>query len=202
MKKIGKVLIVLFSILVSTVVMIVTILVVNEQFTPDTTSLLNKPFLVRFAYVFLPFLLGLVVFIFIFICIKKLTTRFPVLTIATVIFVIFGVCCLFKPYKIFHGDVGPYKEGQTVLTHINFGKIEPGNVVIYKGNGNLDMIGLTISASGDKAQNVRYLSGEKFMGSTVPLNYYVVRTFTTQKDPLSWLIYKKQIDFVVWFPFK
>jgi len=202
MKKMGRALIVLFSILISTITMLITFLMINEQFTPDLTSLLKEPFLVRFVYVFLPFLLGLIVFIFVFICIKKLTIKFPILIITTVIFVVFGVCCLFKPYKIFHGDVGPYKEGQTVLTHINFGRIRSGNVVIYKGNGNLDMIGLTIGTPGDKSQNVRYLSGEKFTGATVPLNYYVVRTLSAQKDPLSWLIYKKQIDFVVWFPFK
>jgi len=202
-KKIGKVLIVLLSVAISATLTIIIFGFItnyinsNNFFNP--MSYQNSIMSNNIVAIILPIFLMLVIFAINFIWVWKLTKRFPWLVIGVVIFVVVGINFLFKPSKISGGDVGPYKQGQTVLSFSKVGSIKLHDVVVFKrSDSSMDWIGYVVGLSGDKVSFAFFFPDKFFDGSSVPAGFVAVK-FGTGKT--TWLVSENAVTGIVWYPF-
>ena len=122
--------------------------------------------------------------------------------VGLLLFLVIGYFFLFSPNKIFGGDVGSYKKGDTVLSFVNIGIIPIQNhkvVIVKNSNGFGDLIGYIEGVPGDKIENAYYLSKEKYIGERVPSGYYAIKYYN---NTFLRLVPKSDIKSIVWFPFK
>ena len=205
-KKIGKVLVVLLSVTISVVLTIIICgLIVNYVNNNDffvLTDYQNKILLYKVLIISLFILVPVAIFTINFIWVWKISKIFPKLVIAIVLFIILGMNFLFKPFKISGGNVGPYKEGQTVLAHlIKPGSIKLHDVVVFKRIDSTvqDWIGYVVGLSGDNIVNAYYFPNNLSKVTTIPAGLSAVKF---GKGEHTWLVANNLITHVVWYAFR
>ena len=202
-KFIEKIVLVLFSLFVSATL---TFIVYGVFLDYATNNFVLDPLSYKNIYLFyaifiaLPILVALGIFALNFILIMKLTRRFPKLIVGLILVIVLGLMFLFKPFKIFGGDVGQYKNGQIVLALVNIGQTKLYDTVVFRRPGSFsDGTAYVEGVPGQKVENTYYFNNEKLEGNIVPAGYYAVR-FGDNKHLR--LVPKSSITFIVWYPFK
>ncbi len=203
-KKAGKIFLVLFSAAISAFATFVLYSLaadyVNSHYLLDLSEYQGGEFLYSLLTLYTPITLMILVFVLIFLLVKKMTIKYPKLIVGAFIFIVFGINFVFKPLKIYGGDVGPYKEGQTVLSFSNLGTVKLHDVVVFRETGSvIDRVALVTGVPGETIENAYYLSQVKLKTDKIPQGFYSVRF---GKSDHSWIVSGEIIKYIVWYPFK